>query len=252
MGYIYKITNLINGKCYVGRTTAKKIDRRWTEHKSKAKNRPRTIIEHAIAKYGSENFKFEKLLEAENEALPLLESENIIKHNTFSPSGYNVEMYQPFKILAPESLEKLSQSQQGLNKCKTKSSKFIGAYFTSGSWYVELAKNKKRHKRIAEDEIDAATKYDKLALVLYGSRAKLNFEENRNKWTREELETFFNEFHYKERPIEQRHTYFDKSRGKWVARVKFDKRYIQLGRFATEEEAIRKRVEKLKEFSEYT
>lgn len=252
MGYIYKITNLINGKCYVGRTTAKKIERRWTEHKSKAKRNPRMVIEHAITKYGHENFRFEQLLEAENEALPMLETENIIKYNTFTPNGYNVEMYQPFRVLAPESLEKLSQSQQGLNKDKSKSSKFTGVYFTCGGWYVELARSKKKHKRIAENELDAAIKYDKLALILYGNIAKLNFEENRNKWTKEELDIFFKDFHYKERPIEQTHTYFDKSRGKWVARVKFNKKYIQLGRFATEQEAIQKRVEKLKEFPQYS
>lgn len=252
MGYIYKITNLINGKCYVGRTTAKKIDRRWTEHKSKAKNRPRMIIEHAIAKYGPENFRFEQLLEAENEDLPLLESENIVKHNALSPAGYNVELYQPLhRILAPESLEKMSKSQQG-HSSKNKSSVYMGVYFTAGNWYVELARNLKKYKRIAENELDAAIKYDKLALALYGAEAKLNFEENRFKWSDEELSDFMKNFRYQAPSMGELYMYFDKSRNKWVARVKFNSKYINLGRFLTKEEAVNRRLEKLKESSKYS
>ncbi len=33
MGYIYKITNTKNNKCYIGVTTKKDVNERWSAHK---------------------------------------------------------------------------------------------------------------------------------------------------------------------------------------------------------------------------
>ena len=62
MGYIYCITNLINSKRYVGKTTTT-IDERWQEHcrdsiKERCNKRP---LYDAFNKYGIENFKIEEL-----------------------------------------------------------------------------------------------------------------------------------------------------------------------------------------------
>jgi group I intron endonuclease len=52
---IYKITNKINGKVYIGQSI--NIERRWKEHISdKRKN---SLIHLAIEKYGEKNFNFE-------------------------------------------------------------------------------------------------------------------------------------------------------------------------------------------------
>jgi len=56
MKYIYKITNLINNKMYIGQTN--NVNRRWNEHRTKNTN---SIIHKAIQKYGEENFKIEVL-----------------------------------------------------------------------------------------------------------------------------------------------------------------------------------------------
>ena len=62
---IYKITNNINGKVYIGQSVHP--DRRWIEHKSKSKNKADNYPIHlAINKYGSENFTFEILEWTEN------------------------------------------------------------------------------------------------------------------------------------------------------------------------------------------
>ena len=57
-GYIYLITNKINGKQYVGQTI-QTVATRWSGHLSvarKQKHRAYSAIDRAIAKYGSENF----------------------------------------------------------------------------------------------------------------------------------------------------------------------------------------------------
>lgn len=67
MPYIYKITNKINGKCYVGKTL-QTVQKRWLEHQyeanqSRSKDRP---LYRAINKYGIENFEIETIEEIQN------------------------------------------------------------------------------------------------------------------------------------------------------------------------------------------
>ena len=60
MPYIYKITNDINNKVYIGKTLST-IDKRWKEHqrdsqKRRCEQRP---LYSAIRKYGIEHFHIE-------------------------------------------------------------------------------------------------------------------------------------------------------------------------------------------------
>jgi group I intron endonuclease len=56
-GLIYKATNKINGKCYVGMTT-QNIDKRIYQHIYNAKNENSNgIFGRAILKHGEENFE---------------------------------------------------------------------------------------------------------------------------------------------------------------------------------------------------
>lgn len=60
--YVYKITNLINGKSYIGQTN--NLKRRFQEHlHDKRKSHP---IHLALNKYGKENFSYEVLYYGEN------------------------------------------------------------------------------------------------------------------------------------------------------------------------------------------
>ena len=89
MGYIYCITNIINEKKYVGKTTYS-ITKRFKEHcsdaiKERCEKRP---LYDAINKYGAENFKIEELIECPNEQLSQYEIMYIEKLSTYH-YGYN-------------------------------------------------------------------------------------------------------------------------------------------------------------------
>ena len=84
---IYKITNLLNNKVYIGQSIHP--NRRWTEHKQKARHgQDKFPIHLAINKYGEENFTFEIIEWTEDFNN---EEKRLIKElNTICPNGYNV------------------------------------------------------------------------------------------------------------------------------------------------------------------
>lgn len=87
---IYKITNLINGKCYIGQSV--NIKQRWTTHLKDAfwENGPEYNypLYQAFRKYGVANFSFEVLEECSKDALNEREIFYIAKYNAYS-KGYN-------------------------------------------------------------------------------------------------------------------------------------------------------------------
>lgn len=58
-GYIYKITNLINNKIYIGQVYNKSIYDRFNRHCDGASKTSRSYLCRAIHKYGKDNFKIE-------------------------------------------------------------------------------------------------------------------------------------------------------------------------------------------------
>lgn len=85
--YLYKITNQINGKKYIGITNNYK--KRWSNHR--CGNNKTMAIANAIKKYGKDNFTFEIIeknltLEEANQK----EIEAIYNENTLVPNGYNI------------------------------------------------------------------------------------------------------------------------------------------------------------------
>lgn len=89
--YIYKITNLINGKIYIGKTYSIRI--RWSAHKSDARcYTPTTHLYRAMNKYGFKNFKIEELATFNTEKECLLAETAYIKkyHSNDRNIGYNL------------------------------------------------------------------------------------------------------------------------------------------------------------------
>ena len=84
---IYKITNLINSKSYIGQSVLPQ--KRWQQHCSDANAHCDDYpIHNAIRKYGKNNFSFEIIewTKDYNER----EKELIKHYNTIAPNGYNV------------------------------------------------------------------------------------------------------------------------------------------------------------------
>ena len=90
---IYKVTNLINNKSYIGQTITS-LKQRKAGHISDVYNPRKTknpmVISKAIKKYGEGNFKWEIICEAETQdELNKLESFHILENNSLTPNGYN-------------------------------------------------------------------------------------------------------------------------------------------------------------------
>ena len=86
---IYKATNRINGKCYIGQTRHSLAERKRI-HLTKANQGINTHFYSAIRKYGADNFDWETLCVANSkEHLNELETFYITKYNSIK-HGYNM------------------------------------------------------------------------------------------------------------------------------------------------------------------
>jgi group I intron endonuclease len=91
MGFIYKITNLVSKKCYIGETKEDTPEKRWKGHiQSIKRSEGCPALKCAIKKYGIEKFKFEVLIICFDEDRFIYEKEYIKKYNCQVPNGYNI------------------------------------------------------------------------------------------------------------------------------------------------------------------
>ena len=96
MGFIYKITNKVNGKIYIGQTM-RTISVRWSEHVRDSGVNPNvkpccnyvSILHKAIAKYGVDCFTVEEVEQCDNDQLNRRER-YWIEYYQSNKSGYNI------------------------------------------------------------------------------------------------------------------------------------------------------------------
>lgn len=92
-GYVYRITNNINGKTYIGKHKAK-LNEKWLDYLGSGK-----LITLAIQKYGKSNFTKELLKHADNdEDLSIYEIEEIQKEIASGKAEYNLYFGDPQEI----------------------------------------------------------------------------------------------------------------------------------------------------------
>lgn len=92
--YLYKITNLVNGKMYIGVTATP--HKREREHLHENKKNKNPLIKQAIAKYGVENLEFKVICVGERDYIYDLEAKAIHLYDTLArgsteAGGYNLK-----------------------------------------------------------------------------------------------------------------------------------------------------------------
>lgn len=195
-GRVYLITNLINGKQYIGQTV-QTIKSRFNRHCNNAKNNIdlTMVIVLAIKKYNKENFIIRELAIAYNqEDLTFLEGLYISWFNTLAPNGYNItkiingksrhseETKQKIKMAhnKPENLKIASElGKQTRGKSLGGSSKYVGVVKSNNIYSAQIKFNKSVHIGHYNNETDAAKAYDIKALEFFGHDCNLNFPELR-------------------------------------------------------------------------
>lgn len=128
MGCVYLITNLVNGKYYVGKTE-KTAQQRWADHCARAAGGSAYKFHRAIRKYGKEAFEIQILVEACEPALDSLEQLWIAVLSAIC-CGYNMTMGGDGGRQSPEVRAKLGQLVLGnkrgranKGKCRTEEQK---------------------------------------------------------------------------------------------------------------------------------
>ena len=96
-GIIYKITNTINGKIYIGKTL-ETMEKRWKEHQRDSMRFTDRPLYKAMNKYGIKNFTIEVIEEPEIEILSQRECYWIEHYDSYH-FGYNATLGGDGKVL---------------------------------------------------------------------------------------------------------------------------------------------------------
>jgi group I intron endonuclease len=149
---IYKITNKVNGKIYIGQTIRTLEQRKW-QHLDAAKHGCRTHLYSAIRKYGEENFEFEVIDEASSiEELNELERYYIAKFDCIK-SGYNMVDGGNNNVMFLDSVKQKHLESMRSDETRAKISKSMKQYRKEHPWTDEqrrkFAKSKYGNKNFS-------------------------------------------------------------------------------------------------------
>lgn len=196
-GYIYRVTNTVNGKSYVGRTIQRRPRDRWAAHKSDTKRGSSMLLHRAMRKYGVENFTFEIILELEGTKCEIAKEETrlIRFEGTLSPRGYNALETDPWlewterdRQVARERMLRISNTPERreisrlagqANRGQSRNGLLIGVYPCGGRFASEICNDcQSVFLGSFKTEKEAGIAYDIKARELWGDRAKTNFKES--------------------------------------------------------------------------
>lgn len=153
-GVIYKATNLINGKIYIGKTT-KRFNKRKFSHLFEARNGSRRIFHRAIRKYGPGNFKWEVIDQCLfEEQLSDLEKHYIKTFNAKTPNGYN-----------------LTDGGEGVSGCKANSGRVVSMETRKK---ISIANTGKHHSKETKKKLSVILKGRKLSIETIKKMSGIN------------------------------------------------------------------------------
>lgn len=245
---IYKITNLRNGKIYIGKTT-KTLQKRWGVHvcHSKTGGSRSSYIQNAIAKHGKANFKIEEIDTAcSPEELKEKEIFHIKSNKSFDPKiGYNL-IIDSVGGQGAEYLSDITRSKMSIaSHNRFRKNGGSGVCYSNGDdkhkkrpWITRISYHKKTFSKRFESEDEARKAYDRLSLFLYKSEAVINYDNLRDTYLKENLQDYFNWFSSKRAKTSLYHgVRFDKKSNKWMSRANNMGSRIYLGCYDCEKEA---------------
>lgn len=217
-GIIYLITNLINGKFYIGQTT-QKINIRFRQHCGSTT----CIISKAIKKYKKENFKIEQIDIAYNQdQLNLLEGIYISWFKSLTTqNGYNIRAIingtYRHTDYTKKKLSKLGEKTRGRNH-KNAKSKYCGVSINGNSWESFSRQNGKRIRLGSfSSEIEAAQARDIAELNYIGNKAKLNLPELKEQYLKNKIvPQKLDKYHHKKSNSKIRGVSYCNNRKKWI------------------------------------
>lgn len=176
-GIIYKYTNKIDGKSYIGLTT-KTIEKRWKQHVRNSKT-PQYPFHYAIQKYGPETFTLEILCECSTQE-ELYEKEKFWAEtfNTFIPNGYNLSAGLGPGSVSDETKNKLSSMRSG------EGNSMFGKHHSEKT--KEMMRQSLRGRKLSKNSIRKreATRKEKYEVIGYpnkGRKAPLSEREKLSK-----------------------------------------------------------------------
>jgi group I intron endonuclease len=140
--HIYKITNTVNDKIYIGQTTTT-LKERFYRHCTY--NEAQMLISRAIKKHGSENFSIESIYECDNiDELNRMEEFYISHFNSLTPNGYNILRGGNNRTMREETKRKISIKNSGVPKSKEHGEKIKRRMLEiDPDYYKKLTKKRK-------------------------------------------------------------------------------------------------------------
>jgi group I intron endonuclease len=147
---IYKIQNLVNGKCYIGFTQNTKV--RFSAHRNNAKSGVVMPLYGSMRKHGIENFSFEVIYQSKDRKHTLVEMEpKFIEEYKALNEGYNMSPGGA-NTNTPEMTERASKRMRENNPM------------------TKLRVNRGTFKKGVKNYVDTPERREKLSITKIGER----------------------------------------------------------------------------------
>jgi group I intron endonuclease len=110
--YIYKITNLVNQKVYIGQTVQKNPKMRWYDHQASARKGKKSPLYNSIRKHGVDKFAWE-IIDSTLSVDDLNKKEAVwLDHYRNLTEVYNIREAGNNKLHSDKSILKMQESQR--------------------------------------------------------------------------------------------------------------------------------------------
>jgi len=172
---IYRVTNTVNGKVYIGKWMGERVRDRWSQHRSLARQNGNSYFHNAIRKYGPSVFKLEVVYTAKSvEELAKMETFFIVLHQShLRENGYNLTMGGDGGVKTAETRAKISVAQKK-NGVRI-SARLMGNQHALGSKHTDEWKEK-ASLRLLKKPISTSSEVPtrlKISLALQGNQNSL-------------------------------------------------------------------------------